>query len=275
LIKSKVAVIKGERSIETVLKALKPICKPTEFVDKPILIKVNFISIKKWDTGATTDPIVVESLIRFFQPYNDQIFVVESDATITKADEAAKATGIIDLCEKYDIPFLNLRKYPELVEVKVPNPEALSTIKFPKIVLGSHVISAAKMKTHGDTQVTLGLKNMFGLLTDRPKSGYHSLGISKVIVDINSVFRPALTVIDGFIAMEGSGPVSGSPVKMDLIIAGKDVVATDTITSKIMGFEPTDIYHIRRVAELGLGNMENIEIIGEELKNVTREFKKA
>ena len=275
MIKSKVAVIKGERSIETVLKALKPICKPTEFVDKPILIKVNFISIKKWDTGATTDPIVVESLIRFFQPYNDQIFVVESDATITKADEAAKATGIIDLCEKYDIPFLNLRKYPELVEVKVPNPEALSTIKFPKIVLGSHVISAAKMKTHGDTQVTLGLKNMFGLLTDRPKSGYHSLGISKVIVDINSVFRPALTVIDGFIAMEGSGPVSGSPVKMDLIIAGKDVVATDTITSKIMGFEPTDIYHIRRVAELGLGNMENIEIIGEELKNVTREFKKA
>lgn len=273
--KSKVAVIKGERSIETVLKALKPICNPEEFADKPILIKVNFISIKKWDTGATTDPIVVESLIRFFQPYNDQIFVVESDATITKADEAAKATGIMDLCEKYDIPFLNLRKHPELVEVKVPNPEVLSTIKFPKIVLGSHVISAAKMKTHGDTQVTLGLKNMFGLLTDRPKSGYHSLGISKVIVDINSVFRPTLTVIDGFIAMEGSGPVSGSPVKMDLIIAGKDVVATDTVTSKIMGFEPTDIYHIRRVAELGLGNMENIEIIGEDLEKVTREFKKA
>ena len=162
-----------------------------------------------------------------------------------------------------------------MVEVEVPNPEVLSTIKFPKIVLGSHVISAAKMKTHGDTQVTLGLKNMFGLLTDRPKSGYHSLGISKVIVDINSVFRPTLTVIDGFIAMEGSGPVSGSPVKMDLIIAGKDVVATDTVTSKIMGFEPTDIYHIRSVAELGFGNMENIEIIGEDLKKVTREFKKA
>jgi uncharacterized protein (DUF362 family) len=273
--KSKVAVIKGGRSVETVLKALKPIIDPEKCVDKPIMIKVNFISIKKWDTGATTDPIVVEALIRFFKPYNDQIFVVESDATITKADEAARATGIIDLCQKYNISFQNLGKYPEMVEIKVPNPETLSTIRFPKIVLQSHVISAAKMKTHSDTKVTLGLKNMFGLLTDRPKSRYHSLGISNVIVDINAVFRPILTVIDGFIAMEGSGPVSGSPIKMDLVITGRDVVATDAVASKIMGFEPTEIHHIKRVAELGLGNIENIELIGEDLKKVARKFKRA
>lgn len=272
---SMVTVIKGKRSIETVFKALKPVCDPQEFADLPILIKVNFISIKKWDTGATTDPIIVESLIQYFQPYNERIFVVESDATITKADEAAKATGIIDLCNKYGVSFLNLRKYPETVDVKVPNPETLSMINFPKIVLESHIISAAKMKTHGDTQVTLGLKNMFGLLIDKPKSRYHSLGISKVIVDINSVLRPDLTIIDGFVAMEGSGPVSGRPVKMDLVIAGKDVVAADAITSRIMGFDPMEIYHIRRVAEMGLGQIDNIELIGEDLDKVAHKFERS
>ena len=64
-------------------------------------------------------------------------------------------------------------------------------------------------------------------MPDKFKMKYHAKGISKVIVDINTVLKPHLTVIDGFVAMEGKGPTDGSPVKMDLIIAGKDPVATD------------------------------------------------
>ena len=51
----------------------------------------------------------------------------------------------------------------------------------------------------------------------------------KVITDINSVVKPVFTVIDGFIAMEGRGPVNGVPIKMDTIIAGADPVATDAV----------------------------------------------
>ncbi len=47
----------------------------------------------------------------------------------------------------------------------------------------------------------------------------------------------ALTIIDGFVAMEGKGPSDGTPVKMGLIIAGKDVVATDATAARVMGFE--------------------------------------
>ncbi len=271
--KPRVAVVKGKRSIDAVLKALKPIVTPEELADKKILIKVNFISTKKWDTGATTDPIVVEALIQYFQPINKSIYVVESDATITKADDAAEATGMLELCEKYGVPFLNLKNNPETVRVEVPESEVLSEIFFPKIVLESHVISAAKMKLHCDTEVTLGLKNMFGLLTDKPKQRYHSIGINKVIVDINSAFRPTLTVIDGFVAMARSGPVSGTPIEMGLVIAGKDVVATDAVTSRIMGFDPHKIFHIRRAMEKGLGKIDDIEIFGEDISKVTRDFR--
>ena len=76
-------------------------------------------------------------------------------------------------------------------------------------------------------------------------------GISKVVVDINTVIKPALTVIDGFVAMEGRGPTNGTPVKMDLIIAGKDVVATDATAARIMGFDPAEISHIRTAAQKG------------------------
>jgi uncharacterized protein (DUF362 family) len=71
------------------------------------------------------------------------------------------------------------------------------------------------------------MENMFELLPDKMKFKYHLKNINKVIVDINTVLRPKFTIIDGFYALEGPGPVSGTPVRMDLLIAGKDVVATD------------------------------------------------
>jgi uncharacterized protein (DUF362 family) len=139
----------------------------------------------------------------------------------------------------------------------------------------SAVISAAKMKTHMATKVTLGMKNMFGLLPDKFKGKFHMNGISKVVVDINTVIKPALTVIDGFVAMEGRGPTDGTPVKMDLIIAGKDVVATDATAARVMGFDPHEISHIRTAAQKGLGNIDNIEIVGSKLEDVKRVFKRS
>ena len=119
------------------------------------------------------------------------------------------------------------------------------------------------------------MKNMFGLLPDKLKGKYHMKGISNVIVDINTVLKPVLTVIDGFVGMEGRGPSGGTPVKMDLIIAGKDVVATDATASRVMGFDPMEIAHIRRAFEKGLGNIDDIEVLGSKLEDVKRAFKRS
>lgn len=69
----------------------------------------------------------------------------------------------------YEIPFINLSK----VKVKLEKYEALREITLPEIVLRSNIISAAKLKTHIITKVTLGLKNMFGLLPEKYKMKYH------------------------------------------------------------------------------------------------------
>ena len=270
---SRVALVRGQRSLQTVKKALNSIGACQKLVDKPVLIKVNFITTKTWDTGATTDPIIVEALIQEIGKVNDRVFVVESDATVTRADRAAEATGMLELCDRYGTPFINLSKIKDKITIKIPNHETLDKITVPNLVLQSHIVSAAKMKTHGDTVVTLGLKNMFGLLPDRFKGKYHSKGIDKVIVDINTVIRPSLTIIDGFVAMEGAGPVSGDPLNMDLVIAGEDVVAADATSARVMGFDPNRIYHIRRCYEKGLGEINQLEILGERIEHVMRSFK--
>ena len=120
------------------------------------------------------------------------------------------------------------------------------------------------------------MKNMFGLLPDKMKLKYHLKNISKVIVDINAVLRPKFTIIDGFYALEGPGPTSGIPVKMDLLIAGRDVVATDATGCRVMGIDPAEIYHIKRAYEKGFGEMDEakISVVGSKIDEVRKQFKR-
>jgi len=276
---SKVALVKGSREHETVYKAIDLIGGFRNVVENfpQVLIKVNFISTKTYETGVTTDPLVVEALIRRVKEFSDNVFVVESDASTTNADKACRATGMLDVCERHNVKFLNLRKEKERVKLAVPDHEVLKEVTVPKIVADSAIISAAKLKTHSETGVTLGMKNMFGLLPEKLKFKYHFRNISKVIVDINSVLKPHFTVVDGFYALEGSGPVSGNPVKMDLIIAGRDVVAVDATACRVMGIDPSEIYHIKRAYEKGFGEMrkDEIEAIGNNLEEVSRRFRRS
>jgi len=268
-----VAVVRGERGHEPVFKALDLVDYRSALVGyDTVLIKVNFITTKTWDTGATTDPIVVEAIIKKLAGLPVKVYVVESDASITNADKAFEATGMKDMCSRNGVEWLNLRHVKDKVKLEVPNGEVLQSITVPRLVTESAVISAAKLKTHANTTVTLGMKNMFGLLPDKFKGKYHMKGISKVVVDINTVLRPAITVIDGFVGMEGNGPIDGTPVQMNLIIAGTDPVATDATAARVMGFNPYDIAHIRKAHEKGLGKSE-AQIIGEKIETVKKQFK--
>lgn len=273
--KSTVAIVKGKRGHEPVFQALDLIDYESALKGySKVLIKVNFITTMTWDTGATTDPIVVEAIIQRLKRLPVEIYVVESDATMTNADKAFEATGMAEMCKRNGVQMLNLRSIKDKVTIQIPNSETLKDITVPRIVKESAVISAAKMKTHVATKVTLGMKNMFGLLPDKMKFKYHAKGISKVIVDINSVLPPALTVIDGFIAMEGRGPTDGTPVKMNLILAGKDPVATDATCARVMGIDPHEISHIRTANQKGIGNIDYIEVLGSEIQEVKKEFKR-
>jgi len=275
---SRVALVKGPREHETVYKVLDLLGSLKDVVAEAsrVLIKVNFISVKTYETGVTTDPLVVEAIIHRLREFIDEIFVVESDASLTDADKACRATGMLKVCDDNRVKFINLRREKDRVKLKIPDAETLKEIIVPKIVVDSAIINAAKLKTHNEAGVSLGMKNMFGLLPDKLKFKYHMRNISKVVVDINTVLKSKLTVIDGFYALEGPGPTSGTPVKMDLIIAGKDIVATDATGCRVMGINPEEIYHIRRAYEKGLGEMDEtrVELVGNRLEEVARKFRR-
>lgn len=271
---SKVSIIKGERSLDTVYQALDliPYKEALKQWDN-VLIKVNFVSAKTWDTGVTTDPIIVEALINRVRNLGKEVLVVETDAQVTNADKAAVKTGMKDMLDRVGAEFVNMRHSKEKVEVPVTEGKTLKSFKVAKIATESAIISAAKFKTAAITTVTLGLKNMFGMLTTKWKMKYHARGMSKVVHDICKTLPPTLTVIDAFVGLRGKMPTSGEPVKLNTVIASTDPVAADSTAARIMGFDPNEIDHIRWTGESGLGEVHTIEVVGSDLEMITDTYR--
>ncbi|MFQ5834161.1 MAG: SDR family oxidoreductase [Candidatus Thorarchaeota archaeon] len=115
--------------------------------------------------------------------------------------------------------YINMGKLDEKVELEVDSPRGIEKFKVAGIALESAIIMVPTMKTLHHTTITMGLKNMFGMLTTRNKYAVHQFGTNNFIYDICKTLPPTLSVIDGFYGKSGSGPWSGTPVKMDTIIA--------------------------------------------------------
>lgn len=130
------------------------------------------------------------------------------------------------------------------------------------------VITVAKLKTHEDGIVLLGLKNVFGV---PPKSEYsrpraklalhYEYGSAhNPIVDLNLIRLPDFTVIDGVIGEERSSPRVGRAVDSQVVIAGRNIASVDAVGAYIMGFNPRAIPHIRMAAEVGIGPIDIAQI---------------
>jgi uncharacterized protein (DUF362 family) len=123
------------------------------------------------------------------------------------------------------------------------------------------------------TDVTLSIKNMMGVIS--PKGSMHTR-LNKNIVDLASVVKPSIAVVDGIVAGEGH-ETSGNPVEMNLVIAGTDPVAVDAVGAAVMSITPENVKHLRLAEEKGLGtcDLEQIEIIGESIESVKKKFRKS
>jgi uncharacterized protein (DUF362 family) len=103
-----------------------------------------------------------------------------------------------------------------------------------------------------------------------------SPGVAYEIIDMVRANKLGLVVVDGSMAMEGDGPSMGSLLKMDVIIAGTNPLATDMVAAHVMGFEPHEVPTFTWANRVGMlpTRISDIEVRGETLQSVRRPFKK-
>ena len=106
-----------------------------------------------------------------------------------------------------------------------------------------------------------------------PKGFIHR-PLSQKIVDLASIIEPSVAVIDGIIAGEGHEN-SEEPVEMNLVIAGTDPVAVDSVGAAVMGISPKKVDHLRIAEERGIGisDLKRIDVVGEPIAKVEKKFR--
>jgi len=223
-----------------------------------VAIKLNLCSLKLRETGATSDPMVVEQMVRILNENGVRVRLVESDSSMKDADLAFKYLGFKKLEKKYEVECVNLSK--DEFSIKKIDGYFLKSVKMPRSIENADFfITHPKLKTHSDVKVRLtgALKNQFGCLIKKKKSIYHPM-IHEIIAEVNQAFIPDLTIMDGIIAMTGYGPTNGIPQRLNLILTSPDPVAVDALGARIFGFSPLSIKYINLASEKGLGNTDSI-----------------
>jgi len=187
-----------------------------------------------------------------------------------------KASGIEDVASKHGIELINFETYG-YVEVDVPGSKQFSRLHVSKAVLEADIIiSLPKLKTHELTLYTGAVKNFFGIIPQKNRKQAHSLEdrnrFGEAVVDIYSIVKPRLAVMDGVVGMEGNGPSNGTPIASGVIMASNDCVALDVVASELIGIDPMKVPTNKAALSRGFG-AEHPEIVGIPLEEVKVRFK--
>jgi uncharacterized protein (DUF362 family) len=225
------------------------------------------------EAGCITIPEIPRALADIVKGLGARPVIAESSAVGVDTEKVIQASGYRDLREMgYEV--VNLKKTSH-VDIHVPNGKVFKVLPFWELVQQADVIiSVPKLKTHDQTEMTCAIKNLKGLLTDSGKKANHQEGLFEAVIDLMSAVKPQLAVVDAIICQEGVGPVFGKPVEMNLIVAGKDLVAVDSTCAQLIGYKPSETLLTVNAAarELGVMNPDQIEITGEPLDSVKRRF---
>ena len=240
-----------------------------------ILIKPNLVLPFSYEKGTTTNPYVVEAVALLCREKGAKRIVIGDGSCVGyDTQKAFDACGYRALAERVGAELVDFT-IAETIPVANPLAKKMKRIAIPRVFLEADVvIDVAVMKTHDALEVSLGLKNMKGLLQTRDKKRFHKWGLAQALVDLGHIARPDFTILDGTVAMEGSGPAVGDPVGLGLLIASKDVVAADAVALEIMGFALDEVEYIKLAGEAGLGctDLAAIDIEGEPIASVRRPF---
>jgi len=225
-----------------------------------VIIKPNLLASAPPEMAIVTHPMIIRAAAEYVLEKGAVPQISDSPA-VGSFHKILKESGIKDALEGLDVIYKEFRE-SAFIEVGEP---------FKKIEVagdalsGDVLINLAKLKTHAQMTLTLGVKNLFGCIVGMKKPEWHfRTGVDRekfaaLLVKNFQAIKPAVTIIDGILAMEGQGPGrSGTPRELNVIIGSNDTVAADIVVCRMIGAEPDTLLTNRIAGEAGLCDGEII-----------------
>jgi uncharacterized protein (DUF362 family)/ferredoxin len=256
-----------EASIREVLRLLGGV---GEFIRKGevCLIKPNILAGRDPKAAVTTHPEVVRAVVRLVKEAGATPVVGDSPG-IGSPRKAAQRSGILGVCEDEGAAFV---EFKDAVAVENPGGHTFKRLEVAREALEADcIINVAKLKTHAQMYLTLGVKNVFGCVPGARKPQWHlsagvdNLHFAGMLLDLYLFLKPRLTVMDAVVGMEGNGPAAGAPRALGLIFASPDAIAMDAIAAEVLGADPGDVPILKAALARGIreADARGVNVLGE------------
>ena len=259
-------VVKDARLNENLVYVVEEAIKEAGFNSalKPgekVLINPNLVAVPpERKSGATTLVEVTEAVALHVHSKGARPIIADSAAVGINTEDVIQITGYDSLRNKgFEVRDLKKDHIVKMGEFEI----------YKTAYEADTIISLPVMKTHDQFEVSLGTKNLKGLLPDNLRKAFHRrYNLAKALASFLQTLasrKKILAVMDGLVALEGRGPVFGNPIDVGLILASKDMVALDSIAAMIMGVREKELFLEQESAYRGLGTLkrEKIEISGD------------
>ncbi len=257
--------VKGGEPDQMFDKAIASLGGMKKFVSKgqTVVVKPNI----GWDVdperAANTNPVLVKRIIQHcIEAGAKKVYVF--DHTCDTWTKCYSNSGIERMVKEAggQIVSGDSENYYQSVDIK--NGKRLKKEKVHELILDSDVfINVPVLKHHSSGRLTIGMKNLMGIVWDR---GYwHRNDLHQCIADFTSFRKPDLTIVDAYRVMKRNGPRGVSKddvVLMKSQIISSDIVAADAASAKLFGMEPSDIAYLNHAVEMKLGrtDLQNLNI---------------
>lgn len=237
-----------------------------------IVIKPNVLIGADPDKGVTTHPAVFRAVGELLKAAGADISYGDSPC-FGKAEPNLEKSGLKEAGDSMGFVLADFDSGRP-----VSHKDALLVKKF-DIANGvldcDGLVSLPKFKTHGLVRLTGAVKNQFGCVPGLLKSQYHAklpdpYDFATMLVDLNTLIKPRLYVMDGIMAMEGNGPRSGRPRQLGVLLLSTDPIALDATACRIICLDPEVVPTSWAGEKAGLGtyHANGIEVIGEAIESV-------
>jgi uncharacterized protein (DUF362 family) len=240
-----------------------------------ILVKPNLVTADGSREGITTDVAIIDAILHFLKENGCRQVTVGEGCGAGPTLTAFRMNGYVEVARKYGSDLVDFDT-SEGIELEVPNHLSAKRLKIAMAAYKADFrISVAKLKIHSIGVITGCLKNMMGCLSGKKwKLVVHS-DVQRRIVDLNRIVKPHFSIVDGIIGNEVE-ECDPNPVPMNIIIGGKDCVAVDAVSAECMGVSWNEVPHLVLAEKEGLGtaDMKKIEVSGEKLENVRKNFER-
>ena len=233
------------------------------FSGADVIIKPNVcVDFRTYEWAATTNPWVVGELVRMcFEAGAGRVRVMDQTwkRNMTKAYQES---GIQEQVEAAggEMEWMPLEKF-----ITTPALQGIELTTFDiydEILKADVLINVPVAKHHMDAKLTLAMKNLMGVIGDRPII-HENFG--QRIADLASAITPTLNVMDAVRVMKKNGPIGffqRDTHQLDTVIVSEDMVALDSYTTRFFDMKPEDLDYVVCAVEMGLGrsDLENLRI---------------